>query len=787
MLRNYFIVAFRQLKKNNGFSLLNMFGLALGLSCAILILLWIQDEVSYDRFHTKYDRISEVMVNQTYDGKTFSTASTPGPLSAALKAEIPEVLNSARTGWGDNWSFSYGDKEFYERGNYVDPSFLELFSFEILYGNSRTIFPNTKSIVITDLMSTKFFGTTNSVGKYLKVNNKENYLISAVIKNPPLNSTLHFQWLAPFKLFEEACPWTSSWTENGLVTYVELKSENDIVSVDRKINNFIGNKAEGALSKPFLMPMKNWRLRSNFANGKPAEEKSRIQYVKIFGVISILLILIACINFMNLSTARAQKRAKEVGVRKAIGAQRSSLVKQFLAESLVTSIVAMGIACLLVIAALPAFNTFVDKKLSLGASNPMQWLIFLSLALFCGLISGSYPAFYLSSFKPVAIFKGADYDRYGSVAFVRKGLVMAQFITSIVLIIGTIIIYQQLRHIKNRDLGYNAQNVIRIDMNTDMRDHLSLVKQELLASGVVSSVASGNMIINVGANTDGFDWPGKDPSKNILISTDAITSGFFETAGIQLFKGRDFHSDSESDSSSVIINQSFADIINPDKEVLNTTLKFSGSEYKIVGIIKDYVYNDLYKNAEPIAMFCSPPETNTLFMRIKETADIETALITIQTSLKKSNPGYPFDYKFINDELDKKLANEALISKLSFLFALLTISISCIGLFGLAAYTAERRTKEVGIRKVLGASVSSLISLLSKDFLKLVVISFIIAAPIALYLMNKWLLDYAYRITIGAGVFVTAGCLALVIALMTVGFQAMKAARANPVKSLRTE
>lgn len=786
MFRNYFIITFRQLKKNSGFSLLNMFGLALGLSCAILILLWVQDELSYDRFHKKYASVHMVMANQTYDGNTFSTAATPGPFAAAVKAELPEIANSVRIGWGENWLFTSGDKELYERGNYADPSFFDVFSFDLLYGNLKNIFPDNKSIVITEQMSRKIFGTSNSIGKFLKVNNKEEFLITAIAKDPPQNSSIRFSWLVSFKLFEEQFSWSKEWASNGLLTYVELKPGADIKTVNKKLSSFIKKKNKDAASMPFLLPMKDWRLRSNFVNGKQADEKSRIQYVKIFGVISALLILIACINFMNLSTARAQKRAKEVGVRKAIGAQRSSLVKQFLGEAIVTSVIAMVFACLLVVLTLPYFNTFVEKDLSLGLTSPAQWMIFLSLALFCGLISGSYPAFYLSSFKPISIFKGINYERASSVIFIRKGLVIAQFITSIVLIIGTIIIYQQIKHIKNRDLGYNINRILRVDQNEHMREHIELIKQELLSTGLVSHAGSGNMIINIAGNSDGFTWPGKDLSKNILIGTDAVTSGYIATAGMKLSEGRDFYQDAGRDSSSCLINEAFAKVISKTN-VLNSSITYEGSNYKVVGILKDFIYNDLYKDPEPMALFCFPNETNTLFIRIKEEADLEAALAGIKEVLKKNNPGYPFDYRFINDEINRKLSNESLISKLSFLFAVLTILISCIGLFGLAAYTAERRTKEVGIRKVLGASAASLIALLSKDFLKLVALSFLIAVPIAFYIMNKWLLDYAYRIKIGPWVFIAAGMLALIIALLTVGFQAMKAARANPVKSLRTE
>jgi len=784
MLKNYFIIALRQLKKNSGFSLLNMFGLALGLTCSILILLWIEDEISYDGFHKKYNTIYQVMENQTYEDKTFTFAATPGLLAQAMKAEMPEVTNTARTGWGERWLFTIGEKSIYENGNYVDPSFLDIFSFDFIYGDPKNVFSNDHSIIISEQMSKKFFDDTDPVGKYIKINNSEEFIVSGVIKDLPLNSTIKLKWMASFKLFEKQNPWLTNWGSNGIETFAELKSGVDLKAFNEKFRPFIKNKHSEASARPLLLPMKDWRLRNNFEEGK--QVGGRIEYVRLFSIIGVLLIIIACINFMNLSTARAQKRAKEVGVRKVMGAQRNSLMKQFIGESVIVSLIATIVACVLVIVTLPFFNQLVDKKLVLGISDPLQWLIFISLALFCGIISGSYPAIYLSSFKPVSIFKGLTQGRSSNVVLIRKGLVVTQFVVSIVLIIATVVIYRQVEHVKNRQLGYNKNNLLLIEQKGNINKNLEVIQQELLATDVVRNVASSaHQIIESGSSTGGFNWEGKDPSKELLITTDYVSTDYINTAGMQLSAGRSFEN-TKHDSLNCIINETLAKLI-AKKDPLNMILSLDSTNYRVIGVVKDFIYNDMYKKPDPYVIFCQPNSASNLFIRIAENTNTEEALSKIETVFRKNNAGYPFEYKFLDDEFNKRFKSEMLISKLSRLFATLTIIISCIGLFGLAAYTAERRTKEIGIRKVLGATVSNMVTLLSKDFLKLVLIAIAIATPIAWYMMNKWLQDYSYRIEIKWWMFVMAGTSAIVIALLTVSFQAIKAALANPVKSLRTE
>jgi putative ABC transport system permease protein len=785
MFRNYLTIAIRHLKKNRGFSLLNMFGLSIGLACAILILLWIEDETSYNRFHKKYDHLYQVLENQTYDHKTFTFSATPGLLAGGMKKDFPEVANACRMDWGNRWLFRLKEKTVYENGNCVDPAFLDIFSFNIKYGARKNALATERSIVLTERMAKKFFGDANPVGKYMKVNDKDEFLVTAVVNAPPDNSSLQFDWLASFKNFEDQNPWWNSWGNNGMQTFVELKPGTNAEQFNKKFAKYIESKNHDAAARPLLLAMKDWRLRSNFEEGK--QVGGRIEYVKMFGFIAILIVIIACINFMNLATARSEQRAREVGVRKVMGALRSSLMTQFIGESVVMSFVATFIACMLVIASLPFFNELVAKKLSLGIANPVQWIIFIAIAMLCGLVAGSYPSVYLSSFKPISIFRGFRSGGSSGAAMIRKGLVVSQFVVSIVLIISTIIIYRQIEHVKGRQLGFNKNNLLYVSQKGKINEHLEVIQQDLLNTGIVSNIATCNQrIIQAGNNSGGFQWEGKDPSRDVLITQEYVSPGYINAAGMKLKHGRNFYPDGKSDSSNVIVNETFARILG-GKDAVGTIIRRGNTPYTVVGVVEDFVYNDMYKQPEPFMMYCQPRAGNFVFIRLKGNAGAEAALKKIEQVFKSDNPGYPFEYKFLDEEFDKLFKSEMLISKLSRLFAILTVIISCLGLFGLAAYTAERRTREIGIRKVLGATVSSVVTLLSGDFMKLVGIAVIIAWPISWYVMNKWLQDYAYRINIQWWVFALAGFLALVIATFTVSTQAIRAAVTNPVKNLRTE
>ncbi|HSN10136.1 MAG TPA: FtsX-like permease family protein, partial [Hanamia sp.] len=496
---------------------------------------------------------------------------------------------------------------------------------------------------------------------------------------------------------------------------------------------------------------------------------------------------IACINFMNLSTARSEQRAREVGVRKVLGAGKGKLIGQFISESLVMALLSAFLAVIIIYASLPAFNSLVEKQLALNLADPVHIFGLLTIALICGLIAGSYPAFYLSSFNPITVLKGLKIKTSGSAGFIRKGLVVIQFSISIILIISTVLIYQQINHVKTRDLGYNKDNLIYLQLQGKMKQHFNAIKNDLLATGVVKNATlSNSRVLNLGSNTGDFSWPGKDPQKQVLITVEGVSPEYVSTMGMHIKAGRDFYTDTKIDSGNVIINETMAKLLNK-KDVLGTVITGQGQNFTVTGVINDFIYNDMYSPSAPLILFSDTSNNSVLTIRLKPTSDLTASISKIGSVLKSNNPGFPFEYKFVDEQFDQLFKTETLIGTLASVFAVLAIFISCLGLFGLAAYTAERRTKEIGIRKVLGASAQSLAGLLSMDFLKLVAVSCIIAFPLAWWMMNNWLQSYAYRIKINWAIFLFAGLLALVIALLTVSFHAVKASLANPVKSLRTE
>jgi putative ABC transport system permease protein len=794
MFKNYFKTPFRNLWKNKGYSFLNIFGLAIGITCAGLIFLWVEDEVNWDSFNAKKDRLYYVRENQKYDTYTATFSSTPGVLAPAMQTEIPGIANTCRTSEGQmSLLFSMGDKSVYASGKYAEPSLFTMFTLPFVQGNAKSAFNQLYSLVITEKTARKFFGNEkNIVGKKVRMDNKQDYVVTGVLKDIPENSSLRFEWVAPFEIWFQKSDWLHSWGNNSLSTYVELEPGVDAATVNKQLYNFIQQREPTSLARPFLFSMNNWRLYDEFENGKQTGG-GRIEYVRMFSVIAWIILFIACINFMNLATARSEKRAREVGVRKVLGAGKKRLVAQFIGEAMFMAVLSTVVALVIIILALPAFNTLVEKNLSLALDNPLHISVLLSLTLVCGLIAGSYPSLYLSSFNPVFVLKGVKL-KSGSAAFIRKGLVVLQFTVSIVLIIGTIIIYQQIQHVKSRQLGFDKNNLIEMNVQGDVAKNYSVIKQDLLNTGVVENVAmSDHTTIYGGNNTYGFTWEGKAPDAKILISTRYVTPEFMKTSGIKVLEGRDFQpADSVSNKAlHVLITQSFEKLMGKESAV-GKTIRYqgdtSGTVAVVVGVVNDYVYGNMYGKSDPVLFGCTPPQnTSEMYVRTKANANIENVLAKIGSVMKKNNPAYPFDYRFVDDQFNQMFFSEMLISKLSCVFATLAIIISCLGLFGLAAYTAERRTKEIGIRKVLGASVSGITGLLSKDFLKLVFISCIVAFPVAWWMMNNWLQDYQYRIEISWWIFLIAGMVAILIALLTVSFQAIKAAVANPVKSLRTE
>lgn len=784
MFKNYLTTTLRNLWRNKTYSFLNIFGLATGIACASLIFLWMEDELQFDAVFPKKERLYWIKTNQTYEGKTRAFNSSPGPLAAAIVTEVPGIADACRLN-RSTFLFSAGEQSIFEAGCYADSTFFRMFDTQFVNGNAKDAFAQLYSVVISEKMAARFFGSAaNAYGKVFKVDNDQSYVVSGVMKDLPENSTLQFDWIAPFSIFAKSRGYLTRWGAYGTNTYVELTPNANVAAINKQLYGFIEQKQAGATARPFLFSMNDWHLRDNFEDGK--QTGGRITYVRMFGAIAWIILLIACINFMNLATARSGKRAREIGVRKVMGAGKKMLTLQFIGEAICMALLAVVIAVVMVALLLPVFNVLVEKQLTLGLGNPWHIPALLAIALICGLVAGSYPSLYMSSFHPVTVLKGLK-QQAGSAPFIRKGLVVFQFAASIVLIISTIIIYQQIQHVKHRDMGYRKDNLVVTTLMGNLKQDFTAVKQDLLNTGVVDHVAlTSDAMLYVSNNTSGYSWQGKDPKSDILISYRPASPEFLDTWGMQLEEGRGFHSNSTADSANVIITASMAKLMGKGS-ALGKTIQDGDRSLQVIGVVKDYVYGDMYGHSDPVIFFADPMATDEMVIRLKAGTDREAAMEKITQVMKKDNPVYPFNYRFVDDEVNAFFKSETLIGKLSNVFAVLAIVISCLGLFGLAAYTAERRTKEIGIRKVLGASVSGITGLLSKDFMQLVLLAAVLAFPLAWWLMDQWLSNYAYRININIWVFAVAGLIAAFIALTTISFQAVKAAMTDPVKSLRAE
>lgn len=791
MFKNYLKTTFRNIWKNKTYSFLNITGLAIGIAAAALIFLWVEDELTFNHSFANRDFIYRIMENHHNEGKINTSGSTPGPMAQAVKTDIPGIKNSGRLSWTMDELLVLKDKSIKESGAYVDPSIIAMLDPEFIFGKSDEVFHELQSVVINETTAKKFFGDENPIGKTIKMDANQGfsvdglYTVTGVFKDFPENSSYKFQWMSPYVVFENKNDWMKPWDNNLTETLVELHPSASPESINKKLFGYIAAKTGVPSASAVLFSMNDWNLRNQFTDGKP--DGGNIKYVKLFSVIAAIILLIACINFMNLSTAQSEKRAREVGVRKVMGAGKNKLVVQFIAESLLMSFLAVILAVLIVYLVLPMYSTLVKKPLgfNLFSLSHLGWLLLVGLTT--GFIAGSYPAFYLSSFNPNKVLKGIKIKTGTGVIFIRKGLVISQFAVSIMLIICTSIIYMQIQHIKQRDLGYDRERLIMTDLQGDVRNHFNSVLGQLTATGYIENAAmSVHDPLHIYSYTDGFTWPGKDLNNKVTIHSNQVSSGYISLLHMKVIEGRDFYNASDADSNRVIINEGLKKLMGKEGKA-GGTISINSKNFQIAGIIKDVVYNDVYAAGSPLILFCNPKNANVLTIRIKPNVDLSEALEKTEAVFKTNNPGYPFEYKFLDEEFNKLFSTETLIGNLAGIFSVLAIFISCLGLFGLAAYTAERRRKEIGIRKVLGASTQGLAGLLSKEFLKLVALSCIIAFPVSWLAMQNWLQDYQYRTTIHWWIFAMAGISSLAIALVTVSFQAIKTAIANPVTSLRSE
>ena len=791
MFKTYFKVAFRNLRRSKGFSAINIIGLSIGMASAIIILLWIQNEMSYDQFHEKGNRIYAVWNRAMIDGKLTAWNATPKVLARTLEKDLPEVEQAARVNWSGSPIFSIGEKKLSIQGNMVDSNFLQIFSFPLIEGNPETVLNNAHSIVLTQQLAIKLFGKNeDAIGKIIRINNTDNLTVTGVLKDLPNNTEFDFEYLMPWSYLREKGGDDNSWANTGTKTYVLLKPNATLASVAPKIKMIQQEYFDNAKEmkwQVFLYPISRWHLYSNFENGYESNS-GRITFVKLFAIIAAFILLIACINFMNLSTARSEKRAKEIGIRKVAGAQRFSLITQFIVESILLAFIAGIIAILIVQISLPAFNQLTQKKLFIPFDNVYSWFAAIGFIIFTGLLAGSYPAFFLSSFQPVKVLKGT-FKKANALIAPRKILVVLQFTFAIILIICTIIVKQQIDYAKDRQTGYDKNNLLYFYLSDNIEKNYSSLKNDLLQSGAATSITKTSAPLTQSwSDGMGQQWEGKDPNNKTDFRKYNEDGGLGKTAGLQFIMGRDIDVQKyPTDSTAMILNESALKVMK-FKNPIGQIVRDNGQQWHVVGVIKDFILESPYQQIKPLLIYGPKSDWFSIIqVKLNNKNTVAQNLKSIEAAVKRYDPQYLFIANFTDEEYAAKFKDEKRTGTLAGLFAGLTIFISCLGLFGLATYMAEARIKEIGVRKVLGASVTSVTVLLSKDFVKLVIISLTIASPVAWFAMSKWLESYAYRINISSFVFIASGLLAIVIALLTVSFQAIKAAIANPVKSLRTE
>lgn len=790
MFRNYLKIALRNLRRHKVFSFINIFGLAVGMACCIVILLWIQDEVSFDKFHEKKERIHKVYSEiQHTDGRTeIHTSTSFYPLARVLKEESPDVVDAVRYHSVQNMLIRFGEKSL--PNNTValaDTSFFNIFSFSFVKGNPETALAERFSVVVTEEMSQKYFGSEDPIGKVLNVNNQIDLQVTGVIKNPPQNSFLQFDCVAPFILYFGANGTEPKhWGGNPLTTFVLLHENARANEVGQKVTQI-------ALSHRPSLKVKAWQLHlqplSRMHLYSP-EGEGLITSLVLFSVIAFFVLVIACINFMNLATAKAATRANEVGLRKVVGAKKTDLIKQFFGESVILSFMALILAIIIIELLLPVFNSFSNKELSLNLSKNITIILgLIGIALFTGILSGSYPALFLSSFRPAYVLKGSHTSGPRGSLF-RKILVVFQFSLSILLIIGTIIVYKQLDYIRNRDLGFEKENLVFINMPQSLTPKYETLKNEFLRnSNIVNVTRSAQSPSYIGSTVSALDWDGKNHDEKVMMNWDYVDYDYFETFQLEIVQGRSFSREFATDASEAfVVNEEAVKLMGMESPV-GKRLKVFSQEGRIVGVVKNFHFLPLHHEVKPFVYGMNPSWASLmrcLFIRVTPD-NIAGTLKYAEDVFKKFSPDYPFQYQFFNERIDLSYRSEQRVRKVVSFLTVLAVFISCLGLFGLASFMTERKTKEIGIRKVLGASVSNIVLFLSKEFIKWVLVANIIAWPVAYYIGYKWLQNYAYRTSIALWVFFMAATLSIVIALFTISYQAIRAALANPVDALRYE
>lgn len=786
MFQSYIKTAFRHFWRQKAYSLINVVGLAVGLVCSFFILVWVDDEVQINRFHEDGDQLYRLMRHAHLGGNIYTWGSVPQPLEAVLDADIPEVEHTVFVSWTQELLLTLDERSFREAGWNASEDFFETFTYPLLIGDPANVLTNPEAMVISESMAKKLFGDawrTTAVGQRITVNQETDVTVTGVFADVPTQSTYQFDFVRPMEEFVARNQWLLHWGNNSLRMFVKLHPGADRVAVNEKIENIIVENNDGASAYLFLQPYKDIHLYSNWREGELVG--GRIDYVRTFALVALFIVLIACINFMNLATARSAQRAREIGVRKAIGATKRSMIAQFLGESVFISFVAFVVAVGLVVALLPVFNDLTGKTIGLGVLATQYGLLFLGIALGTGLLAGSYPALYLASFDVSEVLRGT-LKAHPSASRFRQVLVVFQFAMSILLIIGTITVYQQIDYIRSTNLGMDRDNLASVTLEGGIEEQYEAFRQQLSQRpGIKNITTSSQNPLSVGNSTTDPTWDGKDPDDNTLFYVINGNYEFLETMQMRLVAGRAFSREFATDSTAYIINEATARAMGMENPV-GQQLSFWDEEGTIVGMVEDFHFATFYSPIEPLIIRHQPEDTWLLFVRL-EAGQIEEGLASLETVYSQFNPSYPFEYTFLDEQFDRFYRSEILLGKLASIFAIMAVFISCLGLFGLASFMAEQRTKEIGIRKVLGASVGGIVALLSRDFTKLVIVSFVLAAPVAYYFMTDWLSAFEYRIELGAGVFVLAGVVSLLIAWLTVSYQSFRAAVANPVQSLRAD
>ncbi len=785
MIKNYIKIALRNLTRHKGYSLINIAGLAIGIACCILILLWVQDELSFDRFHKNGDNIYRVIQDINFTDHSTTWAITQGPLGPSLKEDFPEIVNFTRV-TGRRFRLAYGDHSYDEVLGMADGSIFEMFTFPLIEGDPQTALSEPHSIVLTQKMAEKYFGKDNPIGKILKADDRYDFLVTGIIEEFPLSSHFRYDFLIPFIFGRELKYTVDNWRNSQFSTYVELQEGIPYQEVVQKISGYLYEKPTIEKDARLdLQPLRRIHLYSNYEFDRTHGD---ITYVTIFSLIAFFILMIACINFMNLTTARSANRAREVGMRKVAGAYRRDLVKQFFGESILLAFIALIFAIGLVALLLPIFNDLAAKELSFGSSaNLYALLVLMGIALLTGIVSGSYPALFLSAFQPANVLKGTFHSGSKGAAF-RKVLVVLQFSLTILLIVCTTIVYNQMNFMRNKKLGYDKEYLVYAILRGDMRKQFDAVKEELLKNPNILEVTSSGTIPTYGYNFSNslWRWEGQNPDEEILMRASFIDYDYFKTFGMEIIAGRPYSKEYSTDPrEALIVNEEAVKVMGMESP-LGKRLGIGENQAKIIGVVKNYHFRSLKQEIEPLILILNPQQCWALFTRMRS-ENVPQAIGHMEKVWGQFAPGFPFDYRFMDEAVDNLYRSEQQIGTIFRYFAILAIFISCLGLFGLASFMAEQRTKEIGVRKVLGATVTSILLLLSKEFAKWVLIANIIAWPVAYFAMNKWLQGYAYRINIAVWSFILAALLALTIALFTVSYQAVRAATSNPVDALRYE